>query len=262
MHHPTVKINLSIGFLKAVLALALLTSPSLGRAAAKVKKEATPEVRVLSTMVPMEQIGPQPRAYSDKGPRSVALRSYPQVIHVAPGEKYETVASALAAIKDASPKNRYAILVAAGTYKESRIQMKPHVDLYGGFPPGDWQTRDVYQHAAILDAEKKGPVVIGADDARLDGFVITGGEQEAHGGGVVCDGVSPTIVNNIITGNHMPRVEIKEGMGKQIGYEGAAIALLAGSRAYVANNLICDNSTGVGNAAGITCRGNVQAKIL
>jgi hypothetical protein len=140
--------------------------------------------------------------------------------------------------------------------------MKPHVDLYGGFAPGDWQTRDVYQHAAILDGQKKGPVVIGADDARLDGFVITGGEQKAHGGGIVCDGVSPTIVNNIITGNHLPNVEIKEGMGKQIGYEGAAIALLAGSRAYVANNLICDNSTGVGNAAGITCRGKVQAKIL
>lgn len=262
MHKPTVRIDLSIGLLKAVLALALLTSLSLGSAAAQVKKESRTEFTALSTMVPMEQVGPQPRAYSDKGPRKVALRSYAHVIHVASGEKFQTVASALAAIKDASPKNRYAILVAAGTYTESRVQMKPHVDLYGGFLPGDWQTRDVYQHAAILDAQQKGPVVIGADDARLDGFVITGGEQNAHGGGVVCDGVSPTIVNNVITGNHMPKVEIEEGKGKQIGYEGAAIALLAGSRAYVANNLICDNSTGVGNAAGITCRGNVQAKIL
>ena len=114
-----------------------------------------------------------------------ALRSYAHVIHVAPGAEHKTVAAALASIDDASSKNRYAILVAAGTYKESRIQMKPWVDLYGGYAPGDWETRDVYQHAAILDAEKKGPVVIGADDARLDGFVITGGQQQAHGGVIV-----------------------------------------------------------------------------
>src|SRR5262245_7739544 len=118
MHHPTVKIDLSIGLLKAVLALALLTSPSPGRAAADAKKEAKPEATASSTMVPMEQVGPQPRAYSDKGPRSVPLRSYAHVIHVASGEKFQTVTSALASIRDASPQNRYAILVAAGTYKE------------------------------------------------------------------------------------------------------------------------------------------------
>ena len=64
-----------------------------------------------------------------------------------PGGEHKTVAAALASVKDASAKKRYAILVAAGTYNESRIQMKPYVDLYGGFAPGDWKTRDVYQHA-------------------------------------------------------------------------------------------------------------------
>jgi hypothetical protein len=213
-------------------------------------------------MVPMEQVGPQPRSYSDKAPRSVALRSYAHVIQVAPGGNHSTVAGALASIKDASAKKRYAILVAAGTYNESRIQMKQWVDLYGGFAPGDWKTRDVYQYAAILDAQKKGPVVIGADDARLDGFVVTGGQQQAHGGGIVCDGVSPMIVNNIIVGNQTLKPTIGEGLGKQIANEGAGIALLSGSRAYIANNLICENSTEVGNGAGITARGNVQAKIL
>jgi predicted outer membrane repeat protein len=113
-----------------------------------------------------------------------------------------------------------------------------------------------------LDAQKQGPVVIGADDARLDGFVVTGGQQQAHGGGIVCDGVSPVIVNNIIVGNQTLKPMIGEGLGKQIANEGAGIALLAGSRAYVANNLICENSTEIGNGGGITCRGNVQAKIL
>lgn len=205
-------------------------------------------------MVPMDQIGPQPRG--------VTVKDYAHVIQVAPGGKFATVTNALAFIKDASPKNRYAVLVAAGTYKEVRLQMKPHVDLYGGFAAGNWKDRDVYKNATILDAQKLGPVVIAADDARIDGFVITGGEQKAHGGGIVCASVSPVIINNLIVGNHQPKLEIKEGLGKQIAYEGAAIALLNGSRAYVSNNLIGDNSTDVGNGAGITVRGHVQAKIL
>lgn len=217
---------------------------------------------VWAQLIPMEQVGPQPRSYSDKSPRSVALRSYAHVLHVAPDGKLQSVAGALASIKDASATKRYAILVAAGTYRESRIQMKPYVDLYGGFGGGDWKDRNVYEYASILDAEKKGPVVLGADDARIDGFVITGGEHKAHGGGIVCDGVSPMIVNNIIVGNQTLKPTIGEGLGKQIAHEGAGITLLSGSRAYVANNLICENSTEVGNGGGITCRGNVQAKIL
>jgi hypothetical protein len=205
-------------------------------------------------MVPMAQLGPQPR--------SVDVKTYAHVIHVAPDGTHQTPASALASITDASPGNRYAILIAAGSYTESRLQMKPYVDLYGGFAPGDWKTRDVYEQATILDAQQQGPVVVGADHARLDGFVVTGGQQKAHGGGIVCDGVSPLIVNNIIVGNRTLKPEIGEGLGKQIANEGAGIALLAGSRAYVSNNLICENSTEVGNGAGITARGHVQAKIL
>lgn len=206
-------------------------------------------------MVPMDQVGPQPR--------NVDTKPYAQVIHVAPGEKHTTVVGALTSITDASPRNRYAILVAAGTYYESRIQMKPYVDLYGGFAAGDWKERNVYQHATILDARKKGAVVVGADHARLDGFLITGGEQQGHGGGIVCAGVSPTIVNNIITGNHTRKPEsLREGLGKQEASEGAGIALLAGSRAYISNNLIGENSTDAGAGAGITARGKVKAKIL
>jgi hypothetical protein len=230
--------------------LALLITLPIGRAAAQPK--AVPKSPI--AMVPMDQVGPQAR--------SVDPKAYAHVIHVAPDAKHRTVGDALASVKDASPTNRYAILVAAGTYKEARLAMKPHVDLYGGFAAGDWKKRDVYQHATILDAQKKGPVVIGADHARLDGFVITGGEQKGHGGGIVCDGVSPTIVNNVIVGNTTLKPKIGEGLGKQVAHEGAGIALLSGSCAYVSNNLICDNSTEVGNGGGITARGNVRAKIL
>src|SRR5262245_28634025 len=236
----------------SLLGLALLLTLPVGRVAGQAKTTAPPAGT--PAMIPMDQVGPQPR--------SVDLKAYAHVIHVAPDGTHRTVTDALASVTDASPRNRYAILVAAGTYKEARIAMKPDVDLYGGFAAGDWKDRDVYQQASVLDAQKKGPVVIGADRARLDGFVITGGEQKGHGGGIVCDGVSPTIVNNVIVGNRTLKPEIGEGLGKQVAHEGAGIALLAGSRAYVANNLICDNSTEVGNGAAITARGHVQARIL
>src|SRR5437868_8926292 len=74
-----------------------------------------------TTMPPMAHIGPQSR--------SVDLKEYAHVIRVASDRQPRTISGALASIADASPRNRYAILVAAGTYAESRLQMKPHVDL-------------------------------------------------------------------------------------------------------------------------------------
>lgn len=213
-------------------------------------------------MPPMEHIGPNPHSYSDKKPRTVDLRGYAQILHVAPDAEHRTIGSALAAAKDASATKRYAVLVAAGTYRESPLEMKPFVDLYGGFAGGEWKTPDVTKNATILDGEKKGRVVVGADDSRLDGFTVTGGSIQAHGAGIFCDGTSPVLVNNIIVGNTTLKPTIGEGLGKQIANEGAAIALLNGSRAYVANNIISENTTEIGNAAGISCRGNVQAKIL
>jgi hypothetical protein len=234
-----------------LIAAGLLATLVAGAIAASAQESSR---AIPASMVPMDQVGPQPRG--------VDLKGYSHVIRVTPDGQHRTVAGALATVKEASAKNRYAILVAAGTYHESRIPMKPYVDLYGGFAAGDWKTRDVYQQATILDAQKEGPVVIAADDARLDGFVITGGRQKAHGGGIVCDGVSPAIVNNIIVGNQTLGPVIGEGLGKQIANEGAGIALLSGSRAYVSNNLIGDNSTEVGSGAGITARGKVGGKIL
>jgi hypothetical protein len=207
-------------------------------------------------MVPMDQVGPQSIP--------VDRKLYAQVLTVAPQGQHQSIARALASITDASPGKRYAVLVAAGTYNETRVQMKPFVDLYGGFAPGgDGKGRDVYQNATVIDARKNGPVVIGADNARIDGFVITGGHHDGMGGGILCDGVSPAIVNNVIVGNNLAKPAwLKPPLGKQIANEGAGVALLNGSRAYVCNNLICDNTTDAGAGAGIGVRNNVHAKIL
>src|SRR5690349_8888063 len=95
---------------------------------------------------PMEHIGPHPHSYSDKKPRTVDLRGYAKILHVAPDGEHRTIASALAAAKGASATNRYAVLVAAGTYRESPVKMQPFVDLYGGFAAGEWKTPNVAQN--------------------------------------------------------------------------------------------------------------------
>ena len=108
--------------------LALLVSLPLGRAAAQGKPQAKTVFTADAVMAPMDQLGPQSRTFDP--------RPYAQVIRVGAGEKQQTVAAALASVKDASAGKRYAILVQAGTYKETGIGMKPYVDLYGGLPSG------------------------------------------------------------------------------------------------------------------------------
>ena len=68
----------SSAWLNVALALVLGLGGELAAQAPKTAPQSGP------AMIPMEQIGPQPRSYSDKTPRSVALRFYAHVLHVAP----------------------------------------------------------------------------------------------------------------------------------------------------------------------------------
>jgi len=110
------------------------------------------------------------------------------------------------------------IWVAEGTYyptdtndRSISIQLEPNVALYGGFI-GAEITRDQRNwkaHETILSgdigtldnpADNSYNVVIGADNAILDGFTITGGNG-SDGGGIYCYGTSPIISNCVITAN-------------------------------------------------------------
>jgi hypothetical protein len=164
---------------------------------------------------------------------------------------YPTPAAALAAIVDATADNRQAVFVTAGRYPCVRLQMKPHVDLFGGFDP-DTGDRDVLRYAVTLDAEFGGPIVLGANDARLDGFVLTAGRHEGHGGAILCDGTSPVISNNYVIGNATQEVPgYRHDLPYQRGFDGGGIALFTGSTAEVRNNLIADNATRTGTGGGI-----------
>jgi hypothetical protein len=89
------------------LGLALLLALPVGSVEAQ-KKPAKTVFTADEIMAPMDQIGPQDWPLD--------LGTYAHVLHMAPGEKHPTVAAALAAVQDAAPAKRYAILVAAGTY--------------------------------------------------------------------------------------------------------------------------------------------------
>jgi hypothetical protein len=152
--------------------------------------------------------------------------------------------------REAGPERRYAVFVAEGTYLDRQLQMKPHVDLYGGFEPSEWR-RDVSRHVTVLDSRQEDRVIVGADDARLDGFTIRGGRVRGPGGAILCDRKSPTIT--ILDNETLEPAGYLHELLHQAGNDGGAIACLNGAAPLIANNLIAHNSTGVGGGGGIAC---------
>jgi SSS family transporter len=209
------------------------------------------------------------------GPSTTPLveKDYAHILHVSAtgsddagdGSRAKPWASpehALKHITDAAKDRRYAITIAEGTYPARSLQSKPHVDLLGGFNPADW-TRDVARHATILDGENAGRVLIGADNAAIDGFVIRNGRVNGPGGAILCDQTSPRINNNCIVENVTIEPEhYLHGLLHQIGNDGGAIACINGASPTIEHNLIARNRTGVGNGGGIACRNFGSAVIV
>jgi len=166
---------------------------------------------------------------------------------------WRSISSALAQINDARASKRYAVLVGKGTYTGGTIAMKEYVDLYGGYEPSRWE-RDLFAQPSVLDGGGTQRVLIGADNCRLDGFVVKRGQVRGKGAGLLCAKVSPTIVNSIFTEN---RTLAPESWAPkelhEVANDGAAIACLDGASPTVERNLFTGNSTEVGRGAGIAC---------
>lgn len=150
---------------------------------------------------------------------------------------------------------RAALLVAAGTYDDDTVVMGEHVDLLGGFSPESWQ-RDIFAHATILDGRHARRVVVGANHARLDGFVLTRGRAQGHGGAMLCDGTSPTITNNRFELSFtVAPAAFRHDRIHQSGSMGGALACLYESVPVVAHNLFRANHTEIGEGGALVVWG-------
>ena len=153
--------------------------------------------------------------------------------------------SVAAALVQAQPGDE--VWVAAGTYVE-RISLPREVALYGGFVGVETRRdqRDWLLNPTILDGAQGGPVVrseaVGATPAtRLDGFTVRNG-RGILGGGIACTATSPTLANNLITGN------VSAGPG-------GGICCYNGANPRILNNRILENLAGgeEGDGGGIAC---------
>jgi len=113
------------------------------------------------------------------------------------------------------------VWVAEGVYEEARpnatgsLVLREEVHVYGGFTgvETDVDQRDWPEHETLIDGrharggQRAYHVVLGADNATLDGFTIRGGNANSgsgsrdRGGGMFNDGVSPAVVNCTFEGN-------------------------------------------------------------
>lgn len=94
------------------------------------------------------------------------------------------------------------VWVARGTYTAAAspvVALAPNVHVYGGFAgsegPGEFDLRNPAVHTTVIDGEGVRRCVVGADNATLDGFVVTRGKATTTttGGGLECRSSSPTI---------------------------------------------------------------------
>lgn len=114
------------------------------------------------------------------------------------------------------------VRVAQGIYGEMRpgsatgsLVLRPGVRVYGGYAgpsEANANTRDVAAYVTVIDgaAARAGSaayhVVVGADNATLDGFTISGGNANggfglSSGGGIYNVSVSPTVIRCVIANN-------------------------------------------------------------
>ncbi len=153
------------------------------------------------------------------------------------------------------------VWVAVGVYpiyvgrSDDAVRLVPRIDVYGGFTghEAELRDRDVVANPTVLDgAAEEGldtrvwHVVIGADDARLDGFLVRNGRAEAAvvpdnlGGGMLNVGVSPTVANCIFEGNEAA------DHGAAMANIGAAAAPVIENCAFLQNGPTNDGANGGG----------------
>ncbi|MDW7679117.1 MAG: right-handed parallel beta-helix repeat-containing protein [bacterium] len=174
---------------------------------------------------------------------------------------WNSIYHALSQITNAGQENRYAVLVAASVYSQTPIEMKSYVDLYGGFERENWQ-RDVAKNSTVLTGGKERRVIIGADNSRLDGFVIREGVVRGKGAGILCDQTSPQITNCVFTKNKtLKPIPWNPKYWHEMAHDGGAIHCENGASPIIEHNLFVKNYTEIGRGAAISFYKNCGGRI-
>jgi hypothetical protein len=213
-------------------------------------------------------------SHNDIGPKTDIFQpiKYNQILYVSPnGSDQEGIGSmekpcqsisyTLSQINDAGESNKVAVCIAEGTYEESTIDMKPYVDLYGGYRASDW-ARDIFKNLTILSGNGKRRVIIAANNTRLDGFIVSRGVIRGKGAGILCDGTSPAISNNIFIHNKTLTPDPWEPeLRHEIANDGGAICALNNAAPIIESNLFFENMTEAGRGAAIALHNNCSGRI-
>ncbi len=215
-------------------------------------------------------------AFASYGPvtEGIDLEAYAQVTYVSAhadpdagvGSRAAPLASLTQAVSDAWSPRRTAILVAEGVYEVANLELRSGLDLFGGFDEATW-IRDVGANRTVIDAAGTGRVLIASGSARIDGFEVRGGLVRGHGAGILIDGASPVITNNVFTGNHtLAPEDWSPAHWHETAHDGGAIYCREGGVPEIRNNLIYANTTEIGRGAGIAfdgqCKGVIQGNVV
>ncbi len=112
------------------------------------------------------------------------------------GTTYTNYSSLQSAINAGQPGDE--VHVSSGTW-QGNFTMKDGVNLLGGYSAADW-SRDINANVTVLDAGGTGSTVTAAN-ATIDGFTIKGCAATGIVAGIYVYNCSPTITDNILTGN-------------------------------------------------------------
>jgi len=146
---------------------------------------------------------------------------------------------------------RYSFVMGGHGQNLGSVQLKPGVAVYGGFDGSEFvrEQRDWFAHETVIDGSRSRMgqaayhVVLGADEATIDGFTITGGDarlastDEASGGGMLNKFCSPVVANCLFLCNKasdgggggianvdaMPQIINCRFYGNNGGYHGGGI---------------------------------------
>ena len=202
---------------------------------------------------------------------AVDLNKYSTVVYVnssaekeGDGSKsspFKTIIKAMDKVTGANRNNPVAILVSAGNYTESEITAIPWVDLLGGFNPENWE-RDVILNKSVINGIEGKRIMVGANNFKVDGFNFIGAIYKGKGAVIYCDGVSPTISNNLFEKNKTQKPDNwHPKFWHETANDGGALYFTNGADPVITNNVFAGNKTENGRGGAIACAAKCQPVI-